>query len=206
MSIPDDILTTMKPQPYDEVRRQVQDGDLMLCSAWDPMSRMIRWATKSPWSHIGMVLRADHVDRVLVLECVAKLGTRAVALSDFISRTSSGITPYPGKILAARHDGLKDGPQPEKLKLLCEYAMDRLGTPFSNKEVAKIAARIAAGRLNIKMPGHLMPDDEFICSEYVARCYARAGLTIPWDGLGFIAPSDFAADPAIRPVAQVQTE
>ncbi len=205
MSIPDDILTRLAPVPYDEVRGQVRDGDIMLCSAWDPMSRLIRWATKSPWSHIGMVLRVDHVDRVLILECVAKLGTRAVALSDFIARTSSGVHPYPGRILLARHDALRD-PAPETLKLLCTYAMDRLGTPFSNAETAKIGARIAAGRLNMKMPGRLMPKDEFICSEYVARCFGHAGLEIPWDGLGFVAPADFAADPAIKAVAQVRTE
>jgi hypothetical protein len=56
------------------------------------------------------------------------------------------------------------------------------------------------------MPGRLSPDDEFICSEYVARCYERIGLPVPWDGLGFIAPADFARDPALAPVAQIQTD
>jgi len=38
------------------------------------------------------------------------------------------------------------------------------------------------------------PDREFICSEYVARCYEHVGLDIQWNQLGFVAPSDFAAD------------
>jgi len=206
MSILDDVLERMQPRPYDELRGLVQDGDLFLCSAHDPFSRLIRWATKSPWSHIGIALRVPHIDRILVLECVAKLGTRAVALSDFITRTSDGTTPYPGRILLARHDGLRDGPDPATIRRLSEYALDRLGTPYSNAETAKIGARVAAGRLNIKLPGRLMPDNEFICSEYVARCYAHAGLPIPWDGLGFVAPGDFAADPAVQAVAQVQTK
>jgi hypothetical protein len=55
------------------------------------------------------------------------------------------------------------------------------------------------------LPPRLGPKDEFICSEYVGRCLDAAGVQIPWDGLGFIAPSDFAACPEVEPLAQIQT-
>ena len=206
MTIPPDVLTTLKPVPYEQVRPMVQDGDLFLCSAYDPMSRLIRWATRSPWSHIGIAMRMHHIDRVLVLECVAKLGTRAVPLSEFVSRTSGGTHPYPGKILLARHEAIARQQGSGVIKLLSEYALDRLGTPFSNLETAKIGLRVAAGRLNVKLPGRLMPDDEFICSEYVARCFAHVGIKVPWDGLGFVAPADFANAEELQAVAQVRTE
>ena len=45
-------------------------------------------------------------DRVLVLECVQRMGVRAVPLSDFVARTSSGVRPYPGRIVQARHQDL----------------------------------------------------------------------------------------------------
>ena len=35
-----------------------------------------------------------------------------------------------------------------------------------------------------------------------AGAYAEAGLKIPWDGLGFVAPCDIANDPHLQPVAQ----
>jgi hypothetical protein len=31
------------------------------------------------------------------------------------------------------------------------------------------------------------------------------GIEIPWDGLGFIAPADFARDPKTRAIAQIKT-
>jgi hypothetical protein len=31
------------------------------------------------------------------------------------------------------------------------------------------------------------------------------GIDIPWDGLGFIAPADFALDPQVRAIAQFKT-
>ncbi len=85
------------------------------------------------------------------------------------------------------------------------FAFDRLGEPFAMGEVPKILLRILLGGFDVRLPESLGPDDEFICSEYVARCYAAMGVEIPWDGLGFIGPGDFATDPAIRPLAQIQT-
>jgi hypothetical protein len=55
------------------------------------------------------------------------------------------------------------------------------------------------------MPKSLCPKDEFICSEYVARCLKAVGIDIEWDGLGFIAPADFARGPNTRAIAQLKT-
>ena len=55
------------------------------------------------------------------------------------------------------------------------------------------------------MPKFLGSKNEFICSEYAARCFEAVGIEILWDGLGFIAPSDFAKDPKTRAIAQFKT-
>jgi hypothetical protein len=55
------------------------------------------------------------------------------------------------------------------------------------------------------MPKSLGAHNEFICSEYVAKCFDAVGITIQWDGLGFIAPADFALDPKIHAIAQFKT-
>jgi hypothetical protein len=208
MTIPADILSTLKPLPYAEIRRQIRDADLLLCSATDRGSRAIRWATKSIWSHIGIAFHLKDIDRVIVLECVEKIGVRAVPLSLFITKTSGGIQPYPGQILLARHKAMegiaaRNGKSP--IAAMNAFAFDRLGDRFSMAEVVKIGLRILVGRFNVKMPPILGSDDEYICSEYVARCYEEAGIAPPWDRLGFIAPGDFANDPDIHPVAQIQT-
>jgi hypothetical protein len=204
MAIADNVLTELKPQPYAKVRRVVQDGDLLLCSATDAFSRVIRWSTKTPWSHIAIAYRIPSLDRVMVFEAVEKIGVRTVPLSTFISRTSGGIHPYPGKILLAR-DQRVEGLTPKKARAMYDFAFGCLGDRFAAGEIVKIAARLAFGRLAHEMPRFLGAKDEFICSEYVAKCYAKAGLKIPWDGLGFVAPGDFALAPDVQAVAQIKT-
>lgn len=204
MSISNNVFSEFPAQPYSAVREQIRDGDLLLCSARDAGSRAIRWATRSMWSHVALAFRMREIDRVLILECVQKIGVRAVPLSDFIARTSSGTHPYPGKILLARHEDMPKDPEHVTQKAMMEFAFDRLGAKFSNIETAKIALRIAMGRFNTKLPTKLSPDDEYICSEYVAKCFEHVGVHIHWDGLGFIAPADIADDPHVMAVAQIQ--
>ena len=151
-----------------------------------------------------MVFRVDSLDQVIVIEAVEKIGVRAVALADFLSRDSGGTHPYPGKILFARHRQLKGDVSDPRVAELATFAFAKLGCKFAPGEIAKIAMRIIDARLfgNRKTPKGLLSNDEFICSEFVAGAYAKAGLTIPWDGLGFVAPSDIAEDEAVYPIAQ----
>ncbi len=205
MTIPDDVLKTFPPRPYDEVRHLVRDGDIMLCQGRDPFSKLIRWSTKSPWSHIAIAFRIDSLDRVVVVEAVEKIGVRCVALSEFVSRDSEGTSPYPGKIFLTRHTGLSGDVSDPGVRALAKFAFDHLGCKFAPGEITKIGLRIATARLfgERHTPKMLIPDDEFICSEFVGKAYEQAKLKIPWDGLGFLAPADFANDPALQPLAQV---
>ena len=205
MTVPHDALATMPPRPYDEVRTLVRDGDILLCSSHEATSRLIRWATRSDWSHCAIAFRMDAIDRVMVLECVEHLGVRAVPLSGFVARTSAGVEPYPGRILLARHAAVGRLEKDALLKGMSAFAFDQLGRRFSQRETFKIALRIALGRLGVATPRRIQADDEFICSEYVARCFGTADIPIAWDGLGFMAPADIAADPAVSAVAQVRT-
>ena len=88
---------------------------------------------------------------------------------------------------------------------MAAFAFDRLGDPFSQTEMAKIVLRIALGRLDVKLHPSLGPKNEFICSEFVARCFETVGLRFPWDGLGFLSPGDIAMDPRLEAIAQVKT-
>ena len=61
------------------------------------------------------------------------------------------------------------------------------------------------GRPTPPLPPILAPDDEFICSEYVAKCLQQVGIAIRWDANGFLAPGDFATDPKIHAIARFET-
>src|SRR5450432_1271050 len=197
-----DVLTDLGPEALPVIGPKVRDGDILLCAAKDPFSRLIGWSTKSPWSHVAIAYRWPAVDRLLAFECVQRIGVHAVSIERFISQTSSGGRPYPGKIILARH---ADAPGAKALAPLVDYAVDCMGDRFSPGEIVKIATRITVGRLNRHMPKALEAKDEFICSEYVAKCFEKIGIKIKWDGLGFIAPADFALDTKVRAVARFKT-
>lgn len=208
MAISDDVFTRMPPRPLESISYQARDGDILLCAAKDPFSRLIGWSTKSPWSHVAVAWRWPELGRIMAFECVEHLGVHAVSLSKFISQTSSGIRPYPGRILLARHDDLAErqaSSEAGEPLPFAQFAIDHMGDRFSGGEVIKIATRILVGRVGRHMPRLLEADNEFICSEFVDRCFKSIGVHIAWDGLGFIAPADFARDPKVRAVAQIQT-
>jgi hypothetical protein len=206
MAISDDVLA-MPAQPLTVIAPLIQDGDILLCAATDMGSRVISWSTRSPWSHVALAYRWDSLGRVMAFESVHTIGVRSVPIAAFITRTSSGVTPYPGKIILARHEHLHPRTQanPEAMKRMGDFAVDRFGDPFATGEILKIAARVMFGRTGLKTPRALAPDDEFICSEYVAKCLEQVGIEVPWDGRGFIAPRHFAEDPMVRAVARFQT-
>jgi len=208
MSIDKAVLTELPAEELESIAPRVRDGDILLCAADDPFSRLIGWSTSSPWSHVAIACRWPEQDRMMAFECVERIGVHAVTLSRFISETSSGQRPYPGKIVLARHDDLAARPDLAAdggLKPMMDFAIDHMGDRFSPGEIIKIGTRVIVGRLNRKMPKFLGADDEFICSEYVAKCFQTLGIQIAWDGLGFIAPCDVAEDPKVRAVARFKT-
>ncbi len=207
MAIDDDVLSR-PPEALGTISRRVRDGDILLCAGNDPFSRLIGWATKSPWTHVAIAYRWPSLGRIMAFEAVQQLGVRAVPLQSFVRQSSTGKKPYPGKIILARHEDFAEARgahNSAEAKRFADFAVDRFGDPFAPGEIAKIGMRIALGRFNRRMPKSLGPKDEFICSEYVAKCFERIQIKIPWDGLGFIAPADFANDPKIKAVGRFRT-
>jgi hypothetical protein len=209
MTISDDALTHLPPESFAAISPRVRDGDLLLCAGNDPFSRLIGWSTESPWTHVALAFRWPGLGRIMVFEAVQQIGVRVVPLSRFIGQSSSGQRPYPGRIILARHADYADcggKAGSAATKRLATFAVDRLGDPFDAGEIARIALRIVMGRFHRKMPRMLGPKREFICSEYVAKCFDRIGVKIEWDGLGFISPADFARDPKVKALARFRTD
>jgi len=186
-----------------EVRAQLQNGDVLICSGSGLFSAMIRQATRSVWSHVGFIVRLDSIDRVLLLESVEPIGVRTVRLSKYLENYANDGKPYPGGLAIIRHADFEDAAKGSRFERLFQYAVDRFGYPYDKDEIAKIAARIMASKIPFtpKQMKKIKPDEEFICSEYVARCYEKVGIEIEWNEKGFISPADFAADPKFELVA-----
>ncbi len=206
--IDDDVLTSLAPESLAAISPRVRDGDILLCSGNDPFSRLIGWSTGSPWTHVALAFRWPALGRIMVFESVQKIGVRAVPLSKFVSQSSTGRKPYPGKIILARHEdyaSARGGRHSAAMKRLADFAVDRFGDPFAAREIANIGVRICLGSLRRKMPKSLGPKNAFICSEYAAKCFEKIGIEILWDGRGFIAPADFARDPKVKAIARFRT-
>ncbi len=202
MSQNKEILKAQKEHYLTKVRPFLKNGDILLCSGSGVFSRLIQIATETKWSHVGFIYRVPEVDRIIVFESVESIGVRAVPLSFYLENYNSGGKPYPGEVHIARHDDMSSTSS-EMMKTLATDAIDWLGYPYDNDEIAKIAARIAASKIGIKKFKRLKKDKEFICSEYLARLFEHIDVQIKWNSKGFIAPSDVPEDPRVKILYQL---
>ncbi|HEY2177627.1 MAG TPA: hypothetical protein VGH15_03530 [Caulobacteraceae bacterium] len=206
--VDDDVLKSLKPESLKTVSPRIRDGDLLLCSAHDPFSRVIGASTHSAWTHVAFVWRWPNLGRIMAFEAVQKIGVRAVPLATFLRQSSTGVKPYPGKIVLARHEDFakaRGRADSGAGKRFADHAVDLIGDRFNAAEILKIAARIGLGAVERELPRSLGPRNKFICSEYVARCFQSIGIQILWDRRGFIAPADFANDPKVKAIARFRT-
>jgi len=185
-----------KVMEYKALRDTVANGDVLICSGSGVFSSMIQQATGSVWSHVGFVLKLEEYDRVMLLESVEPIGVRTVRLSKYLTGYDKK-RAYHGGLAVIRHKQFKEMADQNKLKKLVQYAVEWFGHSYDKDEIAKIAARILSSKIPFTpdQRNKIKPDREFICSEYVARCYGAVGIPVKWNQLGFVAPSDFAADP-----------
>ncbi|MCC5846411.1 MAG: hypothetical protein JJU05_19345 [Verrucomicrobia bacterium] len=91
------------PTPYAELRPQLRSGDVLLCSGTGIFSTLIQRATRSVWSHVGLIMRLDSIDRVMVLESLEPVGVRTVRLSKYLTNYNNDGRPYPGRLAVIRH-------------------------------------------------------------------------------------------------------
>ena len=184
--------------PYSTLRPDLRTGDILLFHSSGVGSDVIEYFTHSLWCHAAMVWRLDDIDRVLILESVDTYGVRTMALSSRVNGIPASPQPYPGKIAVARHQAFPANPDPARVRAMTQFAIDRLGYPYGTLELLKIGARVGAGLIGQDVPGALKPENAYVCSEYVAKCYDAMGIEIVVDRQGYVAPADIANDPNVQ--------
>lgn len=187
---------------YDDLRHKIRSGDILLCSGNSTFSTLIQKATGSVWSHVGFILCVDPIDRIMVLESVESIGVRTIPLSNYVRDYNGTHQPYPGRLMLARHQDVKE----KNIAKLSRTAVDLFGYPYGTDEIIRIAARISLFSLGLANHEKLMPQKEFICSEYAHVCFKSIGIDIDYNPMGFIAPVDFAKHPRIKPMWYMGTE
>ena len=168
---------------YPDLRKKLESGDLFFAAGDYLISKAIQKMTGSPWSHVGIILRLDSIDRVLLLESVEDTGVRFAPLSKYIHEYENG-KPYKGRAVVARCADVT----PQTVLSLSTFGIDELTQPYDKDEIAKIMARITLGI------GKKERDREYICSELVYECFSHAGKEFAYNPKGFISPEDVWLD------------
>lgn len=179
--------------PYDHVRENLRSGDIVFCSGSYFFSGLIRWFTKSSWSHVGMIYRDDELGRVFILESETLIGVRVAPLSKYLKDYHGKNRPYKGRMVIGRLD---PAPDPEAVKTAICFGMDELTKPYDNWEILRIACRILFKR------GRRNRDRKYICSELVYECYRRADVWFKFNKKS-ISPDDIWKDPRVHRVCRI---
>ena len=180
---------------YDaELRSRLADGDIIMCSGNGPMSRMIRWLTKSRFSHAAVVLHWQ--GRVLVAEATGAHGVRVWALSACVKKYAGRVSLFqPTPEVRARLD--LDG--------LFASVMRHLGTGYRTMGLFQVGWHLIWSRRRaMRDPDRRPPRREFICSELVSTCYREAGVDlVPEVPDGYTTPADIERSPSLVRVGRL---
>jgi hypothetical protein len=172
---------------YRDVRDQIAAGDLLLYRGAHPFSYLIRWVTRSEFSHSGMIswwcpLNEPACKRLMVFEATHPYVTMHPA--------SESVGSYNGSVVWYQ---LK----PEYRKTLDtqrlhQAAEERLGMFFSTKGLVDYLLHwMGLGVLAAKRQWR-----EKFCSEYVSECFTKASLDPDLRNAShFTSPEDLARSP-----------
>lgn len=197
MPVTTDQFKSMKTTAYSAARPALRTGDILLFHSLTFNSLLTELGTHSLWSHAAFVWCLPEIDRVLLLESMDTVGVRVMPMSTRINGCSAAPTPFNGGLAVLRHQDFPQNPEPAKIHTMTQFALDRVGYPYSFWELHRIMIRIALGMAGKIITGRLDPKNQFICSEYVAKCYDAIGIELAPDKEGFIAPADIADDPKV---------
>lgn len=184
----------LPPENPEHLLPRLRSGDVLLCAGTGLFASLIQQATGSIWSHVALVWHWPGIDRVVLFESVESVGVRMVPLEKYLRNYNNDGQPYPGLMVVLGPARYPKGLPLELEAPIVRHAIDHLGYAYNQQEVLRLAARIVAARLSgaeLQAKGWA-PQREFICSEFVADCHAQAGLDLPLNQFGFVAPADFA--------------
>ena len=183
---------TQKPmRSYSSIRHELNTGDIILFRGSTVFSRLIQRATRSPWSHVALVMRLPEYDFLALWESTG-LGTIPDIRSGEITRgvqlapLSERVRSHAGALAVRRLEGATLG-QRERAALM-DLRRELRGRPYERSlvDLARAAYDGAGGASAEDL-------SSLFCSELVAEAYQRIGLLDDRLPSGEYTPGDFAA-------------
>ncbi|WP_431808215.1 YiiX/YebB-like N1pC/P60 family cysteine hydrolase [Lysinibacillus sphaericus] len=181
---------------YEEATKKIENGDIFFCSGRYLVSELIKKASNSIFSHVGLLYHWNN--NIFVLESVEDDGVRAIPLSHYLYNYDNSNEKYNGEIYVARYEIFeKSDFYKEKINTMFESAIKLLNRNYDKAEIAKIVARIG---LEV---GKHQDNNEYICSEFVDACFKQIEIEFPRDQGGFIYPEHIAMDSNTQPLFEI---
>jgi uncharacterized protein YycO len=178
---------------YADLRPELTSGDLFFCDGNYLLSKTIQQFTSSPWSHVGIILVAQHIDRVFLLESVEDVGVRLAPVSKYLTDYEND-QPYDGRLVFGRTTAAT----PDTALTLARFGCDQLTLPYDKEEIAHIVARIVLGIGRREADGK-----SYICSELVWECFHQAGYDFAHAN-DFVSPEDIWRDASVSLLGRVR--
>jgi hypothetical protein len=164
---------------YDLLRDELKTGDLIFFSGNHWLSELIRRRSKGAWSHVGIVIKIEEINRVFLVESILEMGVRMIPMSFVIKDYDGKKHPYNGRVAWARFEQLTI----DKSLIIKEFSLDNLSKQYDRKEYNRILWRTIMGKAKI------FHDDKYTCSEYIYEAFKSAGIYLNYERGDFISPS-----------------
>ncbi|HLN63765.1 MAG TPA: hypothetical protein VK464_19770 [Symbiobacteriaceae bacterium] len=154
----------------------MEPGDIMLVRGHSPISRLIQWITRSPYSHAALVANES-----IIIEADWGIRLRAVR------------NPY------RDYDLYTADPTETQRRTIVAYGRGRIGYGYDLWRLLALALREL---FHLRLP-FLNAGDRLVCSELIDLAYREAGIDLrPDQPDGYVTPRDLALSPTIRKVGQ----
>lgn len=165
-------------------------GDIVLFAGRGLASDIIRFATRSPWSHVGMVVELPEYPEPLVVEATTLSESADVRAGHALAGVglvplATKVQEYPGDVAWRAWQG--DAPSLAQARMLARMVRRLHGRPYRNYLVT-LARELGTGfRRRPDLSG-------LFCSELVAELYRRLGWLPRTTRPSRYVPGHFASD------------
>lgn len=168
------------------IQGQLRSCDLLLASGNYFVSKIIKAATRSPWSHVGMIYESADLGGYYVAEAVESMGIRLVPLWRFTTHYRNR-QPYDGKVFIGR----MQLPSGFDATAALHFAARQLGKQYDYAENVRIAAEIITGRK------WRLNNGLYNCAEFAAAQFEAGGLILD-QASPQNTPASIIADPRVE--------
>lgn len=175
---------------YNEIRNELETGDMVFFSGNGLVSEAIKAATNCQWSHVGLVVRWDLMDLVLIWESTTLSNVLDISTGSPIR----GVQAVPLSARTQSYDGYYGFRRmgiPSKFKAY-ETVLRNLRRQLNGKPYEKSLIQLLRSCYDFDRLSKETDLSSVFCSELVAEYYQRLGVLPADEPSWSYSPADLA--------------